>query len=105
MPAAALGPRMFNGRRGAFLAPSSPRGKLMLLMNFGGPLTVLALVLAAPGPARAQSAVSSADIQRLQDNIYDASRDVAQVRSRDSALASQLQADLDDARDEATYLK
>ncbi len=77
----------------------------MLLMKFGGPLTALALVLAAPGPARAQSAVSSADIQRLQDNIYDASRDVAQVRSRDSALASQLQADLDDARDEATYLK
>ena len=66
-----------------------------------------ALVLAAgvAAPARAQSAVTSADIQRLQDVIYDASRDMAQVRSRDAALASQLQAELDDARDEAIYLK
>jgi hypothetical protein len=33
------------------------------------------------------------------------SRDVAAARSRDGALASQLQSELDDARDEATYLK
>ena len=37
--------------------------------------------------------------------MYEASRDVAQLRSRDSALASQLQGELDDARDEAVYLK
>src|SRR5437667_7044813 len=56
-------------------------------------------------PAAAQADVTSADIQRLQDNIYDASRDIAQVRSRDASLASQLQSELDDVRDEATYLK
>jgi hypothetical protein len=60
-------------------------------------------------PAREVSAqsgsVSNADIQRLQDSIYEASREVGQIRSRDSALASQLQAELDDARDEAVYLK
>jgi hypothetical protein len=64
----------------------------------------IALGVAAPRPARAQS-VTSADIQRLQDSIYDASRDVAQARSRDASLASQLQGELDDARDEAVYLK
>jgi hypothetical protein len=57
------------------------------------------------GAASAQSEVSSAEIQRLQDNIYDASRDVTQLRARDSALAAQLQGELDDARDEAVYLK
>jgi len=55
-------------------------------------------------PAAAQS-ITNSDIQRLQDTIYDASRDVAQLRSRDSATASQLQAELDDARDETVYLK
>jgi hypothetical protein len=67
----------------------------------------LALVLSAgfAGPVAAQSTVTSADIQRLQDSIYDASRDVSQIRSRDAATASQLDTELDDARDEVTYLK
>jgi len=66
-----------------------------------------AVILAAgvAAPARAQSSVTSADIQRLQDVSYEASRDVAQARTRDAALASQLQAELDDARDEVIYLK
>jgi hypothetical protein len=66
-----------------------------------------AVVLAAgvAAPARAQSSVTSADIQRLQDVSYEASRDVAQARTRDAVLASQLQAELDDARDEVIYLK
>jgi hypothetical protein len=51
------------------------------------------------------SDVSNADVQRLQDNIYDASREVSQVRNRDAALASQLQAELDEAREDAIYLK
>ncbi len=69
------------------------------------PLFLLTFVAAGPRPAFAQADVTSADIQRLQDNIYDASRDVAQARSRDATLASQLQSELDDLRDEATYLK
>lgn len=69
------------------------------------------LALAAVGllmqsaPARAQATVSTSDIQRLQDSIYDASRDLQQLRSRDAQLASQLQGELDDARDEVTYLR
>jgi len=70
-----------------------------------GLLFLLTAFAASSRPAAAQSDVSSADIQRLQDNIYDASRDVAQMRSRDASLASQLQSELDDLRDEATYLK
>src|SRR4029077_3713286 len=67
---------------------------------------VLALITSVSGAASAQTNVtSSAEIQRLQDNVYEASRDVTQLRSRDSVLASQLQGELDDARDEAVYLK
>jgi hypothetical protein len=76
------------------------------LMRFGVPLVfVLALVAGAPTPAAAQSTVTSADIQRLQDSIYDASRAVAQMRSRDGSAAAQLQTELDEASDEAAYLK
>ena len=53
----------------------------------------------------AQSAVSDGDIQRLQDGIDNVSRDIAQLQSRDAALAARLQRDLDDARDELGYLK
>lgn len=56
-------------------------------------------------PAAAQSRVTSADVQRLQDTIADASRDVEEVQTRDAALAKDLQSELDNARDEATYLK
>jgi len=66
----------------------------------------LALALACvPGQAAAQTTVTTSDIQRLQDTIYDASNDIAQLRSRDASLAADLQRDLDDARDEAIYLK
>jgi hypothetical protein len=76
------------------------------VIRFGGPLLLaFALVAAVPVSAGAQAAVTNADLQRLQDNIYDASRDVAQLRSRDSALASELETELDEARDEAVYLR
>jgi hypothetical protein len=69
-------------------------------------LLALALITGFSGAASAQTNVtSSAEIQRLQDNVYEASRDVNQLRPRDSVLASQLQGELDDARDEAVYLK
>jgi hypothetical protein len=64
-----------------------------------------ALTLGFGRLSAAQSNVTSGDIQRLQDAIYNASSDVSQLRGRDSSLASQLQADLDDARDDVTYLK
>jgi len=75
-------------------------------MSFAGIIALaLTLVSGVSRPAAAQSTVTSGDVQRLQDNIYEASRDLAQMRGRDSGVASQLQSDLDDARDEVTYLK
>jgi hypothetical protein len=51
------------------------------------------------------SSVTESDIQRLQDSVFQAGNDIAQMRTRDSARAGQLQAELDDLRDEVTYLK
>ena len=66
-------------------------------------LTGLSLLL-APVQAR-QSAVSDNDIQRLQDSVYDGSTDISRLRSRDTALARQLETELDTLREEVIYLK
>ena len=55
--------------------------------------------------SQAAGSVTQADIQRLQDNIYQAGSDVSQLRSRDAARANQLQAELDELREEVIYLK
>jgi hypothetical protein len=78
------------------------------VIRFSAPLILAVSLVAGVAPyaaAQIRSSITATDLQRLQDAIYDAQRDISQVRSRDAALASQLQADLDDARDEATYLK
>jgi TolA-binding protein len=62
------------------------------------------LVASLASPAAAQS-VTQTDIQRLQDNVFLADRDVTQLRGRDATRANQLQAELDDLRDEVVYLK
>ena len=54
-------------------------------------------------PAAAQS-VTTADIQRLQDQVYDASGDVSRMRGNADAV-TRLQNELDDLRDEVVYLK
>jgi hypothetical protein len=66
---------------------------------------LLVASLAAPAAAQQNLNVTQTDIQRLQDNVYLAERDVSQVRSRDSARATQLQGELDDLRDEVVYLR
>jgi hypothetical protein len=74
-------------------------------MRFAFPLVfALALAAGAASPVAAQS-VTTGDVQRLQDGIYDASRAIGQLRSRDASAASQLQTELDDVSDEAIYLK
>lgn len=62
-----------------------------------------ALMLAVP--AGAQTSVSSSDIQRLQDEVYQASSDLSRLRSSDATNAARMQDELDDLRDEVTYLK
>jgi hypothetical protein len=77
------------------------------LVRTTGLAVLLAGALAGFGgtAVSAQTNVSSAEVQRLQDSIYDASRDVTQLRSRDTSAATRLEGELDDARDEAIYLK
>lgn len=67
--------------------------------------TIAAGVLAMASAASAGQSVSAADIQRLQDQVYQAGSDVTRLRSSDSALASRLETELDDLRDEVVYLK
>jgi Ni/Co efflux regulator RcnB len=66
---------------------------------------LLVASLAAPAAAQQNQNATQSDIQRLQDNIYLADRDVTQVRGRDATRATQLQGELDDLRDEVVYLK
>jgi hypothetical protein len=67
--------------------------------------TAALLAVALSAPALAQSTVTQSDIQRLQDSIYLAERDLDQLRSRDATRASDLRAELDELRDEVIYLK
>lgn len=75
----------------------------MTMLNFVRPAMV-ALSLAIAAPVFAQS-VTTSDIQRLQDQVYDASNEVSRLRSRDQTLADRLQTQLDDLRDEVVYLR
>jgi TolA-binding protein len=68
----------------------------------------VATFVAAPAatlPAFAQGTVTAADIQRLQDNIYDLGGDLSRLRSSNPQRAEQLQNTLDDLRDEVIYLR
>ena len=64
-----------------------------------------ALFLVLPMPALAQAQLTTADIQRLQDDVFDAAGDVTRLRQRDARLAEGLERELDDLRDEVIYLK
>jgi hypothetical protein len=63
---------------------------------------VAMLLLAAP--VQAQN-VSSADIQRLQDEVYQAGADLSRMRTTNSTEALRLQDELDSLREEVIYLK
>jgi hypothetical protein len=62
------------------------------------------MVIAFALPAAAQT-VTTNDIQRLQDQVYQASADVSRLRASNPDLASRLQGELDDVRDEVVYLR
>jgi hypothetical protein len=79
----------------------------MSLMTFVRPVA-LVLSLAAPAGAQygtSRPPVTGADIQRLQDQVYDAGNEVSRLRTRDQATADRLQVRLDDLRDDVVYLK
>ena len=64
----------------------------------------LAAIVLAPAAASAQT-ITNSDIQRLQDEVFQAGSDLTRVRSSTPDLASRLQADLDALREEVIYLK
>jgi hypothetical protein len=63
------------------------------------------IFLLVPICAHAQAQLTAADIQRLQDNAFDAAADVSRLRQRDARLADSLETELDELRDEVIYLK
>jgi len=73
---------------------------------------VAALMLAVAVPVAAQSSqsaqgaqgITATDIQRLQDQVYEASRDLTRLGGNTDAMG-RLQTELDDVRDEVAYLK
>jgi hypothetical protein len=60
--------------------------------------------VALAAPAAAQTGVTSSDIQRLQDDVYQASGDLSRMRGN-AEVSSRMQTELDDLRDEVVYLK
>ena len=77
----------------------------MTAQRFLKAILVASMLMLAVPAAAAQTTVSNTDIQRLQDEIYEANRDVSRLRSSDSTTAARLQEDLDELRDEAIYLR
>ena len=68
-------------------------------------VTAMALLLLGFGvPAAAQNNATTTDIQRLQDEIYQASSDLSRMRAG-SGQPANLQNELDDLREEVIYLK
>lgn len=68
-------------------------------------IIAMAILVMSPLPALAQAQLTAADIQRLQDNVFDAASDISRLRQRDARLADSLEGELDDLRDEVIYLK
>ena len=62
-------------------------------------------LLTVASVASAQQTVSSTDIQRLQDQVYQAGSELSRLRSSDASLAARLETELDDLREEVVYLK
>jgi hypothetical protein len=68
-------------------------------------IAVAAWLVCTAMPVAAQSQVTPADIERLQDSVFAASSDLSRLRTRDARLAESLDGELDDLREEVIYLK
>jgi CRISPR/Cas system-associated endoribonuclease Cas2 len=76
-----------------------------LMAIIRGWIILAVVLLMSPVPALAQAQLTSADIQRLQDSVFEAGADVSRLRQRDARLAESLERELDELRDEVIYLK
>ena len=66
---------------------------------------VATLVLASTALVAAQSPVTQSDIQRLQDEVFQAGSDISRLRGSQPGQADRLQSELDELRDEVVYLR
>jgi hypothetical protein len=78
--------------------------RVFSLVTRVAPAVALLLAFAASSSAQA-GRITQADVQKLQDSVYLAERDISNLRARDSARASQLQNELDELGDEVIYLR
>jgi len=78
--------------------------RLYRLATRMAPAAALLLAFAASSPAQT-GRITQADVQKLQDSVYLAERDISTLRTRDSARATSLQGELDDLSDEVIYLR
>ena len=82
------------------------RGTPAFIGGIAMALVLCATLMPAFGVSAAeQAAVSTADIQRLQDEVYQAGADVSRLRTTDALQAGRLQDELDTLREEVIYLK
>jgi hypothetical protein len=77
---------------------------MSLLRNGTAVLPAFLLAFALAAPAAAQS-VTGADIQRLQDEVYQAGGELSRLRTSSPGEAGRLQDELDSLREEVIYLK
>jgi hypothetical protein len=77
---------------------------MVKLLTLGCSL-MLALALGSGTAAGQGQSVTATDIERLQDALTDATRDVSGARARDAALASRLESELNELRDETAYIR
>ena len=67
---------------------------------------VLSLFVLSAGTLGAQGqTVTQADVQRLQDALADAGRDVSGAQVRDATLATRLDTELNELRDDVAYIR
>lgn len=78
------------------------KGPFDMIRMAASTIAALALTLSV---AQAQTTISTADIQRLQDRVYDAGSEVSRIRAQNAEMASRLQSELDELREEVIYLK
>jgi hypothetical protein len=81
-----------------------PRRQREVIMSVTRFLATAALLGVLVAPASAQT-VTTAEIQRLQDDVVQASSELSRLRDTNPTLAGQLRADLDDLHDDVIYLK
>jgi hypothetical protein len=70
-----------------------------------GTMAAVVAFAANLGIAAAQAAVTQADIERLQNSVTAAGRDIASMAGQHPSLAATLRDELDQASDEVIYLK